>query len=144
MNKSTNVPPGPSLKGGKNRTRRGGGFFNCIGSRCSRKATVAPKPINSRTPEMKRMDDEIQDLINLIKEKTDEIEELPENSKENNINSRWADIRVLQERYNKLLDIYHEKFTIPKLKNIAKTSNMLARPFKGGKRKSGRTRRSRK
>jgi hypothetical protein len=24
MNKSTNVPPGPSLKGGKNRTRRGG------------------------------------------------------------------------------------------------------------------------
>ena len=142
MNKSTNMPPGPSLKGGKNRTRRGGGFFNCVGSRCSRKATVAPEPTTPRTSAYNDAMNELKELGDLIMDKTLELTELNSNSP--NFNSRRGDIELLQQRYDKLNDNIYAKFIKPKLTTIKQTSNILERPFKGGKRKSGRTRRSRK
>jgi hypothetical protein len=141
MNKASNVPPGPSLKGGKNRTRRGGGLFNCVGSRCSRKATVAPEPTTPKTTRYNEMMMELQELGERIMKQT-----LKTNSSSNNFNSKMADIEVLQKRYDELSNTIYDMFIKPRIGNIEKKANILARPLKtqGGKRKSGRTRRSRK
>jgi hypothetical protein len=164
MNKATNVPPGPSLKGGKNRTRRGGGGI------FSSTAKVAPNTLkkyparrellpfnhkNSLQSERKKLNEDIMKLIDRTN--------LLNNSKEH-------DIEILQERINEIDELLSEAYNMHDGRaNENAKAEVLATAFKGkdnnknlneylaglsklsepgqtkgGKRKSGRTRGSRK
>jgi predicted nucleic acid-binding Zn-ribbon protein len=97
MNKSSNVPPGPSLKGGKNRTRRGGGIF-------SNTAKVAPN-IPKKYPAENQLKSERANLDAKVVEKIRQIKP----STTNNSRVRLeAEIEVLQKRIDKINELLGE------------------------------------
>jgi hypothetical protein len=140
MNKASNVPPGPSLKGGKNRTRRGGGSI------FSSTATVAPNTLNKYPARRKllpfnnisnknALESERRDLNAQVVEK---IRKITPSTTNNSRVVLEADIETLQQRIDKINELLGETV------NNANVKAELNALTKGGKRKSGRTRRSRK
>ena len=146
MNKASNVPPGPSLKGGKNRTRRGGGgnnlkkyparrqllpFNNTLKKYPARRQLLPFNYISGLESERKKLNEEIMKLI----DKTN----VSNNSKEH-------DIEILQKRIDEIDKLIHKNINSNVANQVHRNANVQAELnalTKGGKRKSGRTRRSR-
>jgi len=129
MNKASNVPPGPSLKGGKNRTRRGGGGPNTLKKYPARRQLLPfnnISTINALESERKTLNEQIMKLIDQTN--------VSNNSKEH-------DIEILQKRIDEIDKLIHKSINTNVANQVHRNTNALTQ---GGKRKSGRTRRSRK
>ena len=146
MNKATNVPPGPSLKGGKNRTRRGGGgnnlkkyparrqllpFNNTLKKYPARRQLLPFNNVSNKNA----LESERRDLNAQVVEK---IRKITPSTTNNSRVILEADIETLQQRIDKINELLGETV------NNANVKAELNALTKGGKRKSGRTRRSRK
>jgi len=146
MNKASNVPPGPSLKGGKNRTRRGGGgnnlkkyparrqllpFNNTLKKYPARRQLLPFNNVSNKNA----LESERRDLNAQVVEK---IRKITPSTTNNSRVILEADIETLQQRIDKINELLGETV------NNANVKAELNALTKGGKRKSGRTRRSRK